>query len=101
MTGLSMGYYAPDEEMLVTGGSVVLAEGSSRAHEWAPDVKVTTELSVKTPATSLLKAMKDASLVVLGSRGLTPFHRLLVGSTSLQVATHATVPVVVIRAVAQ
>ena len=44
----------------------------------------------------LLEASKDADLLVLGTRGLGGFGRLLLGSTSHQCATHARVPVVVV-----
>jgi nucleotide-binding universal stress UspA family protein len=49
------------------------------------------------PAHTLLTEAENASLVVLGSRGLGGFSELLLGSTSVQVATHAACPVVVIR----
>jgi nucleotide-binding universal stress UspA family protein len=46
----------------------------------------------------LLDASRDASLLVVGSRGLGGFRRLLLGSTSSQCATHAEVPTVVVPA---
>ncbi len=48
------------------------------------------------PTQALLDAAADASLLVVGSRGLGGFGRLLLGSTSTQCATHATVPTAVI-----
>lgn len=48
------------------------------------------------PAEELLKAGEDADLVVVGSRGVGGFSRLLLGSVSSQVVQHATCPVVVI-----
>ena len=47
-------------------------------------------------ATVLLSACDDADLLVMGTRGLGGFSRLLVGSTSHQCATHARIPVVVV-----
>ena len=47
-------------------------------------------------ATVLLGACDDADLLVMGTRGLGGFSRLLLGSTSHQCATHARIPVVVV-----
>ena len=44
----------------------------------------------------LLDATDDAKLLVVGSRGLGGFRRLLLGSTSSQCATHAVAPTVVV-----
>ncbi len=48
------------------------------------------------PAQVLLEASASAALLVIGSRGLGGFARLLLGSTSTQCATHASVPTVVV-----
>jgi nucleotide-binding universal stress UspA family protein len=48
------------------------------------------------PAEVLLAASERAGLLVVGSRGRGGFARLLLGSTSTQCATHATVPTVVV-----
>jgi nucleotide-binding universal stress UspA family protein len=47
-------------------------------------------------AQELMSAANDADLVVVGSRGGGGFARLMLGSTSNQVVSHATAPVVVI-----
>lgn len=75
----------------------LLTDAVELAAKWAPGVSVSPRLAAASAATAVLEAMGDASIVVLGSRGLGGFRELLVGSTSLHVATHATVPVVVIR----
>jgi len=49
-------------------------------------------------AAVLLDAGDDASMLVVGSRGLGGFRRLLIGSVSSQCATHARVPTVVVPA---
>jgi nucleotide-binding universal stress UspA family protein len=48
------------------------------------------------PAQVLLDASASAGLLVIGSRGRGGFARLLLGSTSTQCATHASVPTVVV-----
>ena len=47
-------------------------------------------------AEELIKASRDADMLVVGSRGSGGFTRLLLGSTSSQVTHHAACPVVVI-----
>jgi nucleotide-binding universal stress UspA family protein len=47
-------------------------------------------------AEELVKASRDADLLVVGSRGSGGFTRLLLGSTSSQVTHHAVCPVVVV-----
>lgn len=49
------------------------------------------------PTYGLIDASATADLLVVGARGLGPFQRLLLGSTSHAVLQHATSPVAVIR----
>ncbi len=62
------------------------------------DVPVDAVVGRGGPAEVLLAASEDAALLVIGSRGRGGFARLLLGSTSTQCATHATVPTVVVPA---
>ena len=48
-TGMSMGYYAPDEAALVASGNELLAQAQAHAHHWAPDVTTTTKLRPDQP----------------------------------------------------
>jgi nucleotide-binding universal stress UspA family protein len=48
------------------------------------------------PAEELIKAGKDADMIVLGSRGAGGFTRLLMGSTASQVAQHSQSPVLIV-----
>jgi nucleotide-binding universal stress UspA family protein len=48
------------------------------------------------PVEELINASKDADMVVLGSRGVGGFTRMLLGSTAGQVVQHAYCPVTII-----
>ncbi len=61
-----------------------------------PDLVVTQVVVAGGPSAVLLDQAKHASMVVLGTRGHGGFTGLLAGSVSTQVATHATVPVLVV-----
>lgn len=50
------------------------------------------------PAEELIRASGDADMIVLASRGIGGFARLLMGSVSAQVSHHARCPVVIIPA---
>ena len=48
------------------------------------------------PVEELVNASKDADIVVLGSRGVGGFSRMLMGSTAGQVVQHAHCPVLIV-----
>ena len=58
--------------------------------------EITVDVAIGEVAEELIKASRDADLLVVGSRGSGGFTRLLLGSTSSQVTHHAACPVVVI-----
>jgi nucleotide-binding universal stress UspA family protein len=62
-----------------------------------PPVEVRAEVQYGTPASVLLRAAPDASLLVVGSRGLGGFAGLMPGSVAQHCAHHAACPVVVFR----
>lgn len=74
-----------------------LAVAARRAAEVAPALEVSPALLPGTPAWTLTEAARDASMLVVGSRGAGAFAALMLGSVSIYVATHAPCPVVVAR----
>lgn len=74
-----------------------LAAAAEQAAAQEPGLVVETHLVAGAPAEVLAGAARDASMVVLGSRGAGGFSALILGSVSRYVATHATAPVVVVR----
>jgi nucleotide-binding universal stress UspA family protein len=62
--------------------------------ETRPDITVSA--TTGDMAEELVRASRDADMLVVGSRGSGGFARLLMGSVSSQVTHHAECPVVVI-----
>ncbi len=69
---------------------------ASEIGETVPEV--TVSVATGDVAEELVKASRDADMLVVGSRGGGGFARLLMGSVSSQVTHHAACPVVVIPA---
>jgi nucleotide-binding universal stress UspA family protein len=57
---------------------------------------MTVEAISGVPAEELITSSRNADLIVLGWRGVGGFARLLMDSTSLEIASHAHCPVVII-----
>ena len=77
--------------------SRALAAAAQQAAALEPDLGIETQLLAGAPAEVLVAAGRDASMLVLGSRGAGGFSAMVLGSVSRYVATHAPVPVVVAR----
>ena len=88
---------APLEDDLKVGTQKIAEKAVARVHERAPEVQVTTTVRMAHPAVAILEAAADAGAVVVGSRGHRPLRGALLGSTALQVATHAPCPTIVVR----
>jgi nucleotide-binding universal stress UspA family protein len=84
-------------EWLLAGGQEVVGAAVEAARGRAPDVDVDGEMVPAGASRALIGRARDASLVVVGSNGAGSIAGLLLGSTALQVVTHAPVPVVVVR----
>ena len=89
--------YADPDGGLRADARGLLGDAVQRARAAAPGVEVTAEMPEAMPVPAMLHESRTACLVVLGSRGLGGFGGLLLGSTAVQVAAHAPVPVVVVR----
>jgi nucleotide-binding universal stress UspA family protein len=76
----------------------VVQRYAARARGVASDLDVATRVPCGTAVRALLDEASRAQLLVLGHRGLHGLRAVLAGSVSVQVAAHASCPVVVIRA---
>jgi nucleotide-binding universal stress UspA family protein len=85
------------------GGDALDLEKESRTaletlvKETLGDSPVTLEVIEGHPANALLDVARDATLVVVGSRGHGGFGGSVIGSISQYVVTHARCPVVIVR----
>lgn len=73
----------------------IVEQAGNEIGETAP--QVTVNVITGDPAEELIRASRDADLVVVGSRGSGGFAALLMGSVSSKVTHHAASPVVVVR----
>jgi nucleotide-binding universal stress UspA family protein len=87
----------PIEVDLQKGTQQIVDEAVARVRDQAPSLQVTTTVRMSNASVAILDAAQDAGTVVVGSRGHRPLRGALLGSTALQVATHAPCPTVVVR----
>ncbi len=85
-----------DEESVRKAVRKMVDEAAAETGEPVPDVTVT--VTAGNPAEELVRASRDADMLVVGAHGSGGFATLLVGSVSSQVVHHAAAPVVVVRA---
>ncbi|CCK32498.1 UspA domain-containing protein [Streptomyces davaonensis JCM 4913] len=74
-----------------------LTEAERRAHTIAPHLDIAREVVVGEPLMVLELETRTASLAVVGSRGLSRFGSLLLGSTAGHLAAHGRCPVLIVR----
>jgi Universal stress protein UspA and related nucleotide-binding proteins len=93
--------WTPDAERVVRNSAQRLLDETVEVLGIAyPDIEVTAVLQKGSPVKMLLEESHDAHAVVLGSRGAGGFADLLIGSTTLHVAAHATCPVIAVPGLA-
>jgi nucleotide-binding universal stress UspA family protein len=78
-------------------GAEALQAAAEQAGLRHPELTVTTGLVDGYAREALVAVSEETDLIVLGARGSGGFSRLLVGSTSLHVSSHALCPVVVVH----
>ncbi|MEV4364738.1 universal stress protein [Nonomuraea sp. NPDC049625] len=88
---------APEPDVLDRMAQTMVTEAAELAGERQLDVEVSTEVVEGAAAVALREQAKDATEIVIGSRGLGGFEGALLGSVSLHVAGQAHCPVVVVR----
>jgi nucleotide-binding universal stress UspA family protein len=96
MYGPSMAFAYDATAPLEYARTLVRAD-ADRIGEAYPGLEVSPVVLVGEPARTLVEESAGATLVVVGSRGLSSFYSLLLGSVSAEVAAHSRVPVVVVR----
>ena len=74
-----------------------LAAAAERAAAVAPGLRVDVDALAGAPAYALTEAGSNASMLVVGARGVGRFTAMILGSVSQYVSAHATCPVVVVR----
>jgi nucleotide-binding universal stress UspA family protein len=89
--------WAPDVESVLRNSAQRLVDDTAGVlGVLYPDLEVIAAVAAGSAAEMLIEASRDAHTVVLGSRGSGGFADLVVGSTTLHVASHAACPVVAV-----
>jgi len=89
--------WTPDAETVVRRSAGRLLDEAVEVLSIAyPDLQVTAVLQKGSPVKVLLQESHRAHTIVLGSRGSGGFADLMIGSTTLHVAAHASCPVVAV-----
>jgi nucleotide-binding universal stress UspA family protein len=91
--------YPGDDDLTAQAGKKVQEETDSALeglNEGHRPPSVAVQALNGFPAVALLKAAADAEMIVVGSRGIGGFAKLMLGSVSSQIVQHAHCPVVVV-----
>ena len=102
LEGVSLGEpWMGDWTEIASQEASLVSESLAGWSQGYPDVPVSSHVVRGDPVIELLDQSRDASLLVVGSRGRGGFIGLLLGSVSRRVLKRATVPVAVVRSAAQ
>ena len=99
--GVSAGYVGPllsSEEIRAADEHhrTALDLMKSKVLKTHPELEIETFLDQGSPVVALLKASVDASMIVIGTKGVSSGHALLMGSVSYAIAHRAECPVVLV-----
>ncbi|MFH9712968.1 universal stress protein [Streptomyces luteogriseus] len=75
----------------------VVGAAAQRARARHPDLRVSADVVFEEPEYALVREGRNASALVVGTRGRSGVAEMLLGSVSLAVAAHADCPVIVLR----
>jgi nucleotide-binding universal stress UspA family protein len=75
----------------------VAGAAAQRARHRHPDLTVTGDVVFEEPEYALVREGRNASALVVGTRGRSGIAEMMLGSVSLAVAAHADCPVIVLR----
>jgi len=89
--------YQTVSDLITTHSDVALAAAVARAAKIAPDLLIDTDHLDGAPADAVTAAGSGALMLVVGSRGVSAFAAMILGSVARYAATHASCPVVVVR----
>ncbi len=89
--------YQTVSDVIRKDSDVALTTAAARAAKVSPDLLIDTEHLPGAPAAAVTEAGSGALMLVVGSRGVSEFTAMILGSVSRYAATHASGPVVVVR----
>lgn len=89
--------FGPPDGGLENQAHRIVEEAVAQAKDAAPGIEVTGDVVTASASQALIGASVDASLLVVGDRGLGAFAGLLIGSVAVHAAAHAACPVLVVR----
>jgi nucleotide-binding universal stress UspA family protein len=92
--------YYREYQRLVDQARLVAEEAVNKTRAQLSDKKpasITIQAVSGIAAEEMIKAARNADMIVVGSRGAGGFARLLLGSVSTQIMHHANCPVVIIQ----
>lgn len=92
-----MGFTSGPDTQEIEEAQALVAEALAGLHDQYPDLLIERVVSQTHPVLALVRASRQARLLVLGSRGRGTFRSMLLGSVSRETVQRATTSVLVVR----